>query len=469
MLRPLILFLFFTLSCCSLFAQMVTIRGQANDYAGKDLIFYTFPEPISHQKKRLAETKIAQDGAFILTFKIDETIEVYADLEKYKGTLVAEPGVEYQISLPAYSPRSVQEAASPYFEPELYWFGIKGIKPSELNFLVRAFLTDYNKELNSHTLAIYQKRSVDSVKAIIARLEAQYPTGKDHYLNTLKTYTYGELEFAVAQPEKEKTIQKYFATKEVSLSHPAYQHLFSSIFSDYLNLKYQDIRQKGFVSPALQGDFEGFVNKMTTLGYKKELAELVAVKCFYDGFYSNKFNKQLMLKGLDQAEDKSTFEPLKETLPEIIKKITSLQEGNAAPSLSLKNANGETHQLAFGKKFIYLAFFRSDSKSCMAELDSLITIDKKLNTVLTIMPISLDQNFANAIKFWNEKKYPWELTGAADTDKIRKDYQIKSLPAFYLISPQNKLVLSPALAPSHNFESLFLKIFREQKFRQKVE
>jgi hypothetical protein len=120
-------------------------------------------------------------------------------------------------------------------------------------------------------------------------------------------------------------------------------------------------------------------------------------------------------------------------------------------------------------KFIYLAFFRSDSKSCMAELDSLITIDKKLNTVLTIMPISLDQNFANAIKFWNEKKYPWELTGAADTDKIRKDYQIKSLPAFYLISPQNKLVLSPALAPSHNFESLFLKIFREQKFRQKVE
>jgi hypothetical protein len=78
----------------------------------------------------------------------------------------------------------------------------------------------------------------------------------------------------------------------------------------------------------------------------------------------------------------------------------------------------------------------------------------------------MDENFADAVNLWKEKKYPWELTGAADREKARSDYRIKSLPTFYLIAPDQKLLLSPALSPTHNFEALFLKIYREQRFRQ---
>ncbi len=461
-----LLLLYFAFSAWPLIGQIVTIHGQAKDYAGKELIFYTYPEPISHRQQRLAETRIGQDGIFNLSFNAGQTIEIYTDLEKFRGTLVVEPGSHYEISLPAYSPRTTREAASPYFEPDLYWLGIKGTKPSELNFLVRAFLTDYNKELSIHTLDLYQKKSVDTARIIIARLEKNYPAGKNFYLNTLKTYSCGKIEYVINQPDKERIAHKFFATKEVILSHPAYQHLFNAIFTDYLTTKSQDIKHKEFISPARHGDFEGWVKTLMSSGYQKEPAELLAAKSFYDGFFSNKFDKEAMLKGLKEAVIHCTFPPLKASLPGIVQKITSLQEGNPAPALSLKKQNEETTLLHANGKFLYLAFFKSDSKDSKAELDSLVSIAKKLNNVLTVVPVSLDKNFLDAVKLWKEKKYPWELTCAVDADKACSDYQIKIVPTFYLIAPDQKLLLSPALAPTHNFEALFLKIYRESRFMQ---
>ncbi|MEI7421404.1 MAG: hypothetical protein WCK18_04890 [Prolixibacteraceae bacterium] len=451
------------LSFGSLSGQIVTIGGQAPDYAGKELTFYTYREPVSHQPTKLATTKVGQDGQFKLTFSVTQTIEVYADLEKFKGTLVVEPGANYQISLPPFSPRTVQESASPYFEPQLFWLGLRETKPTEINFLVRAFLTEYNRELSVHTLDIYQRKSADTAKAIISRLEKSFPAGKEDFLNLVKLYSYAELELAIYQGDKDRIIQKYFATRDIALSHPAYQRLFSTLFSDYLMIKSQDIRQKNSYIPAFRGNFKGFVAILKQKGFHQEVAELVAVKCFYDGYYSGKFAKKLMLKGIKDALDQSECHALKEVLPSIISKIDQLQEGSPAPVLQLRNQQNVTSSLSAKGKFVYLAFFRGDSKACRAELDSLVTLNKKLNPILTVLPVSLDQNFSTATKLWEEKKYPWELTTPADAEKVRADYQVKSLPVFYLISPDMKLILSPALAPSHNFEALFLKIYRERR------
>ena len=462
----LLLLLFLSLLFESLAAQIVTLQGIAKDYAGKEIRFYCYPEPISHQPKMLAESTVQPDGAFLLTFKLDQSTEIYTDLEKFRGTLVAEPGRTYSITLPPYSQRTAREAASPYFEPELYWLDIIGLQPADLNFRTRKFLTEYNNELARHTMDLYQKKSADTVKSILNRLEINNPTGKDHYLKVLKTCNYGELEYAITQPEKGEIVQKYLKTKELSLSNPAYQHLFNALFNDYLIRQSQNIKQKGFITPALKGDFEGWVQQLTADGFGGEQAELLAIKSLYDGYYSGKFDKRLMLKGLNEATATVTSEPLKQLMPGILAKITSLREGAKAPALLLKNKKNGSFPMQTRGKFLYLAFFKSYSKESMAELDSLVTLEKKLGTILTILPVSLDENSTWADKFWSTKKYPWELLEAADRSKAGADYQVKTVPAFFLLSPDQKLLLSPALAPSHNFEALFLKIFRESRFRK---
>jgi len=465
MLRPFLLLIFSCLTG-SIFGQTVTIRGLAPDYAGKSIQFYTFSEPVSHEPTRLAETVVGKDGVFELSFLADQTIEIYTDLERYRGSMVAEPGNNYQITLPPYSPRTSREAGSPYFEPELFWLGIKGAKASELNFLVRNFLSDYNRELATHTSDLYQRRSEDTLRAIVSRLDKNYPAGKNRYFNALKSYSFGNLEFSLGLTEPEQIGIKYFARKEPYLAHPAFQHLFNAIYSNYLTQKSQVIGKMEAISPALKGNFREFADQLIRSGYSTEITELLAVKCFYDGYFSNKLDKKMMLKGLKEATAQCSYEPLKNALPGMLFKITSLQAGTTAPALLLKNIKAETSSLKPGNKFIYLAFFNRNSKESREELDSLVSLDKKLNTILTVVPVSLDVDFQEAAQWWKLKKYPWELKGAIHPDKASADYQIKTTPVFYLLSPDLKLVLSPALSPTHNFESLFLKIYRETRFKQ---
>lgn len=465
MLRLSLLFCL-VLTLGTLSGQNVTLRGQATDYAGQVLNFYTYPEPVSHLQRRLASASVARDGTFSLSFKVAQAIEVYTDLEKFRGTILVEPGSDYTISLPPYSPRTRDEAASPYFKPEMYWLGIKGVKTSDLNFLARAFLTDYNREYSSHLQDLYQRKSSDTVKAIISRLEKNHPFDGNKYLKTLKTCSFGLLEYAVEQPDREKVIRKYFASSGVNLSHPAYQELFGSLFSDYLVYKSLDITGKEKIRQAMSGDFAGWVGQLKQSGLNQETAELVAVKSFYDGYYSNKADKTLMLKGLKEASEKAAYPPLKEILPGIIKSVTTLQEGSTAPALKLKDSQNVTSSLRSNGKYIYLVFFKTDSKDSRSELDSLLLLDKKLNPVLNIVPVSMDKNFDTAIKLWQQKKYPWKLYRPADPDKVNADYLVNTVPVFYLLSTDLTMLLSPALAPSRNFEALFLKIYREGRFKK---
>lgn len=465
MFRQFSLFLLLLLSG-TLKGQNVVISGQATDYAGKKLVFYTFLEPVSHEAFTLSEATVQMDGSFRCTFLLDQTTEIYCDLEKFRGTLVAVPGKSYQIALPPFSPRTTREATSPYFQPELYWLSIKGAEPSELNFLVRAFLTDYNKELATHVPDLYQRRSIDTLNAIVARLDKNYPTGKDPYFGILKKYSFGELELTVKQNNTAQIEEKYFGKTKPVLYHPTYQHLFNTLFTDYLTVQSQDFRQKKTLTTPLQGNFNEFIKLLNTRGFQRETADLIAVKSYYDGYFSGKFDKQLMLKGLKEAEQQTTFTELKNTLPGILSKLNSLQEGKTAPSLLLKDLTGKPATLRSNGKFLYLVFFKSNSKESRQEMDSLAIINQKLATVLEVIPISLDADWKVAGLFWKERKYPWELKFPANPEKTIADFRIKNVPEFYLISPDQKLLLSPAIPPSHNFESLFLKIFRESRFRQ---
>jgi hypothetical protein len=300
----------------------------------------------------------------------------------------------------------------------------------------------------------------------VSRLDKNYPTGKNRYFNALKSYSFGKLEYSLGLKEPEQIGIKYFARKEPYLAHPAYQHLFNAIYSNYLTQKSQVIGKMEAISPALKGNFREFADQLIRSGYSTEITELLAVKCFYDGYFSNKLDKKMMLKGLKEATAQCSYEPLKNALPGMLFKITSLQAGTTAPALLLKNIKAETSSLKPGNKFIYLAFFNRNSKESREELDSLVSLDKKLNTILTVVPVSLDVDFQEAAQWWKLKKYPWELKGAIHPDKASADYQIKTTPVFYLLSPDLKLVLSPALSPTHNFESLFLKIYRETRFKQ---
>jgi peroxiredoxin len=459
------LLLFFIAS--QLWAQSVVISGKAVDYSGKEISFYTYSDPVMHQKGELGAVKAGTDGSFALTISISKTIEIYTDIEKYTGTLVVEPGKNYIVTLPPFSPRTVVEASSPYFKPTLYWLGLPQIPNNDLNFTVRSFLTEYNLETVKNTAAIYQNSSKTAVNEIIARLDQKYSGNKSDYFRTLKMYYFAELEYSVHQRDPNYIIDKYFARSPIELQNPAYQRCFESLFSDYLRKESRDYKNRNIIALVNSANFSGLVSLFEGRGYRTEFAELVVVKGLYDGYFTGGFDKKSILNALKQSQVLISYNTLKPIVAQILHAIEELSVGRKAPSFKLVSLLNQTVTLeTYQGKFVYLVFFKSSSQECKTEMDSIVSLEKKFRQVLSVVSIATDDNFDAAAKLWKDKGYQWDLLNGSANNKLTENYRANIVPAFYLISPDGTLYLSPAPAPSHEFEAVFLKIFRDYNFNQ---
>ena len=381
--------------------------------------------------------------------------------------MVVEPGKNYTVTLPPFSLRTSNEAHSSYFKPAPYWLGLPAKDNSDLNFAVRSFVADFNSETVKNTISIYQKQSKEVVNEIIERIEAKYSANKNEYFKTLKKYYFAELEYAVNQRTPEFVIQKYFSTEPVQLHHPIYQRAFETIFSDFLRKQSQNIQNREIVHLTNSGNYLKLVSLFENRGYKKEFAELVVLKGLNDGYYTNTFAKEGVMKAIEMAQTATTSAILQPIAHQIQRKLSLLAVGGKAPAIKLNNLRKIPVTLnQFRGKFIYLSFFNSKSSDCRAELDSIVSIEKRLRQVLTVVSIALDDNFDAAVKLWNSKGYKWELLDGSKQKQLINNYNASITPAFYLIDPDGALKLSQAPSPSHGFEPLFLKMFRDYNFKR---
>jgi peroxiredoxin len=445
----------------------VIISGKAVDYGGREISFYTYYDPVVHQKQELGAVKVGSDGSFSIAISLNRVIEIYSDLEKYTGTLVVEPGKSYAVTLPPFSPRTDDETRSPYFKPKLYWLGLPQTSNSDLNFKVRSFITEYNFETVKNSRAIYQNASISVVNEIIQRLEQKFPDDKSDYFHSLKTYTFAELEYTVNQHNTGPVIEKYFDHRSLEINNPAYQQCFESIFSDFLRKEAQDYKNKKITALVNSANFSALVSFFESRGYNKDFAELVVLKGLYDSYYTGGFDKKCILSALNQSQSVVSSGLLKPVVDHILNKLESLSVGSKAPSFKLINQlNQNVTPETYRGKFIYLVFIRSSSRECRSELDSIVPVEKKFRQVLSVVSISTDENFDTAVKLWKDKNFLWELLNGSGNKKLIENYKAEVVPVFYLISPDGTLLLSPAPPPTHEFEALFLKLCRDYNFKQ---
>ena len=467
-MRHLLLTLFILLITDQLYAQRTVLYGKAVDYSLKDISFYTISDPILYEKQELASTTVAKDGSFSVIFSTSQTIEIYSDLEKYCGTMVVEPGKNYQVTLPTFTPKTSEEAHSVFFKPAPYWLGLPGTDNSDLNLSVRSFINDYNLETIRNATPIYKQKSKELVNEIAGRLEKKYSAIRHPYFKILMKFSFSELENIAYQGNTDIIIRKYFATQPIELNHPAYQRAFETVFTDFLRKQSQDIQNNKIVSIINSGNYSELVTFFENRGYKKEVAELVVLKGLFDGYYTGSFSKDGVTRAIEMAQSATTSPLLKNVAGRIRNKLTLLAAGAKAPALTLFNIKQESVTLdKFTGKFTYLSFFNSASADCKAELDSIVSLEKKLRQALNVVSISLDDDFGNSSKLWKTKGYSWELLNGSKQKQLILNYNASLTPAFYLIAPDGSLKLSPAPSPTHGFEPTFLKIMREYNFKNK--
>ncbi len=98
-MRKLLLFIWILIIPIFFFAQKTTLSGTAISAESQVIRVLAFDDFISEKIITLGESRISDDGSFLIEFELKDTICAYLDINYQRSDIFLEPGKSYSIEV----------------------------------------------------------------------------------------------------------------------------------------------------------------------------------------------------------------------------------------------------------------------------------------------------------------------------------------------------------------------------------
>jgi len=279
-------------------------------------------------------------------------------------------------------------------------------------------------------------------------------------------------DYTAYRRSKDDIVNKLFSNREVLVNNPAYAELFDEVFANPLSGNQATVI-------TVQGLYTGIYDKsyntlkrilLTDPKIKgnDRLADYVLLKGLGDSYYSDTFPKENIVAVVDSfavLSKNADFRPIAQTLSQ---KFTKLMSGYFAPDFTLKDYKGNAFSLREQNKFVYITFFNPMSYTAQSEFELLKKIRSEFPPdVLQIVTVFVSQSYKDMEQFMSKNPdCTWPVVWYNGDNQLLKDYNIRAYPSYYMTSPDGKLAMNPAPAPTEYFEPKFANLVRDWKIEQ---
>ena len=450
-------------------SQNVTVKGAAKTYENKEIGVWTRNDYISNTERQLTFSTIDSTGNFLLEFDGNEIQYVTIKIEKNIASMYVEPNASYDILL---MPPDSTTYHNPNLEHDVK-LSIKLKSKIEIN----ALTMDYDKKFDNFLSVDYlsfvtrtPQAKIDSFKSAVHNF---YTTVKNNYFDGYITYTIAALEEKTQISEK-KLYANYLNEKPVLYAHPEYFNFFNAFYKQ----KLQTIALSEHGSSLIfqindRASFNGAlaVLKMVDFLHNDTIRELVLIKGLYESYYDGTFLRGSITAILEQIIAESKIAEHQRIARNILNSFSKLHAGAMAPYFELPDKEGLTHSLdqLRSKKYVYILFFDANCTSCLQQMKVIPSLKKKYSSRIEFLGISVDKNNADFKKFCLQNpKIDLLLLYDGSGEQLKKNYEIRSLPAFFLINPDGKFVQAPAEGPDGDIDRLFYDITKPKGKKHNV-
>lgn len=437
-------------------AQNVTINGSAKTYEYKEIGVWLNNDHISNTQKQLTYSVIDSAGNFTLEFDSKEIQYITLKIEKNISSMYIEPKMNYEI---IFMPPDSTTYQNPNLEHDVK-LSIKLKSKTEINSLTMDYDNRFDEFLGLTYLRIRSQAKIDSFKLAMNEF---YSTVNNPYFKNYITYSIASLEQKTKKSEK-KLFSEYILNKPVLYGNPEYMNF----FNDFFKQKVQDFSMsKEGTHLAFQindrGSFSGAMELLKRDPYLQNdtLRELVLIKGLYESYYDNSFKKPAITAMLQQAAQESLISEHKRIAQNILNSFSQLRPGGPAPFFELPDRSGNTHSLneITAKKYAYIMFYDANCTACMQQMKIIPSLIKKYGERITFVSISTDKTNAELKNFQlKNPKYNWLFLYDNSNGKLKKDYEIRTLPTYFLIDPNGKFIQVPAESPDESIDRAFYDI-----------
>lgn len=220
-------------------------------------------------------------------------------------------------------------------------------------------------------------------------------------------------------------------------------------------------------------DYVGLMNVLKRDEFLENdtLRELVIIKGLYESYYDGNFNRDSVVKMLEQIKEGSKVPEHKAITQNILISFSKLRPGEKAPFFELPDKTGLTHSLdeLRYKKYVYVVFFNTTCTACLQQIKVFSSFKKKYGKQIEFVGICEDKEMKTFKDFCSKNpKYDWLLLFDNSGSKLKSAYEINSLPTYFLIDFEGAFVQVPADGPEEFIDRTFNDITKPKATKVKV-
>lgn len=436
------------------------ISGIAKSLAGKNIGLYTYADFISYKEIRLAETEVTSSGKFNLECKLPYTTYCFLKSGNQHADFFAESGNSYQVNWPDFI--KSEGEARPYFERNFRPLLISETDSLSLNSSIRRFNTYYDAFLqkNAGNLMIRGRSS-----EVIKNLRKAAYTGFGNILNP-DFRAYVDYNLAVVEqitPVKKQFIfSAYLKTKPVRPFDLMYMDFFNQFFDKYLHEIFLSPKNTFLLKTLNAGNsWVSLDRQLKSIAFLENdtIRSMVLIKNLRSLYSVSGIEKNAVKKVLSQMAREASIDFVRTMAANVLEQMLRLSPGTKAPEFVLENSEGESVRLSdFKGQYIYLEVTDPNCASCMVETKVIPIYKKKYGDRIRFITVLMTNSKSRGQVFKEANKVDWEILFASTSNSFSEQYEIKSVPQYFIIAPDGKFFRSPAEKPSHNAERDFSDI-----------
>jgi hypothetical protein len=447
-----------------IFAFSSSIRCTNTNYAGKQLHFFKYSDPISGEKELVFTLIFDKNGKCITEVKTKQTIYTFCDFGIYRGMLYLEPNKTVDLKLPPFREKSFANQKNPYFTPVPFW--ILTEEKVQLNNKVSEFEQQLNFLSDKHFNELYLKQSKPVYDSMMLQLNNAFPENTPETFKLHKNLEIQLLKGDIFRMRPESYSEIFNSLKPEFWNHEAFIKLFEKTFNEQLSFSAKAINGKE-ISLAVQQENTNALLAFVKSKYQVsgKIAELVLLKLLHDGFYSNDFSKTAIKNMVCSTVFSNNSNPIiKAASKNIETKFSFLQVGSIAQNICLDDFNGQNKCTNNNTtKFKYIVFADVETLVCQEHLKYLSRINELYNQHLDIYIIIRKTDKAGIEKFFAENDLPGIKLIDTDNEYI-DSYKIRSFPQCFLLDEKHRVAYTNTKAPLDGFEQQFGTYLRNELF-----
>ena len=459
-----VIVLFFLISVIPAIATVV--EGTHPNYAGKNLQFFRYADPVTLQKIRVFQLEADEKGHFKTEINVSEPTFVFAEFGIYRGLLFLEPDKNIELVLPPFREKSFADQKNPFFQPIEFW--IATAQGNNLNDHIATFDSQLNQLTDNYFNQLYIRQSKSIYDTLATKLNNQFAEFDSPVFQNHKNLKLNAIKADAFRMEPAQISNVFISTLPGFWTHPSFLELFEKVFANKLSFEIKKVDNAALIKAVAKRDINFLLNFIDE-NYKLEstVKELALLKMLHDGFYSGDFPQQAILDILSSEKlQNNPNSRIADITKNVKEKLDYLLPGSKAPEICLKNTDGNkicTNQN--NDKFKYLIFADTEMIVCREHLKYLTKIEEQFSKHLEIFVILRKTDLIEMKMFLNKQNIPGIHLIDEDGEYIDK-YRIKTFPVTILLNEDHEVVFSPAKAPLDGFEQQFGKYLQREMFER---